>query len=136
MEQSTPRLPQGRAQLVRVLSVAGDVIHVDDVAIALQLDRTAAAQRLSRWAEQGWLRRGGGGNGKLITHATRLSNGTVFKRLGFRTERTPEGTELTRLYERHLSDGHANLDPAQYGPYVVTKWRLRVPQVWAREGTA
>ena len=47
------------AQLVRVLSTAGDVIHVDDVVIALQLDRTAAAQRLSRWAEQGWLRRVG-----------------------------------------------------------------------------
>ena len=61
MEQSTPRLPQGRAQLVRVLSAAGDVIRVDDVASALQLDRTAAAQRLSRWTEQGWLRRVGRG---------------------------------------------------------------------------
>lgn len=61
MEQSTPRLPQGRAQLVRVLSVAGDVIHVNDVASALQLDRTAAAQRLSRWTKQGWLRRVGRG---------------------------------------------------------------------------
>lgn len=56
-----PRLPQGRAQLVRVLSAAGDVIHVDDVASALQLNRTAAAQRLSRWTEQSWLRRVGRG---------------------------------------------------------------------------
>lgn len=61
MEQRIPRLPQGRAQLVRVLSAAGDVIHVDDVARTLQLDRTAAAQRLSRWTEQGWLRRVGRG---------------------------------------------------------------------------
>src|SRR5579863_3614880 len=61
MEQGAPRLPQGRAQLVRVLSAAGDVIHVDDVASTLQLDRTAAAQRLSRWTEQGWLRRVGWG---------------------------------------------------------------------------
>ena len=61
MEKSAPRLPQGRAQLVRVLSAAGDVIHVDDVASALRLDRTAAAQRLSRWTEQGWLRRVGRG---------------------------------------------------------------------------
>ena len=38
-----------------------DVIHIDDVVIALQLDRTGAAQRLSRWAEQGWLRRVGRG---------------------------------------------------------------------------
>src|SRR5690348_18273684 len=61
MEQGAPRLPQGRAQLVRVLSAAGDVIHVDDVTSTLQLDRTAAAQRLSRWTEQGWLRRVGRG---------------------------------------------------------------------------
>ena len=61
MEEGTTRLPRGRAQLVQVLSTAGDVIHVDDVVIALQLDRTGAAQRLSRWAEQGWLRRVGRG---------------------------------------------------------------------------
>lgn len=47
--------------MVRVLSAAGDVIHVDDVASTLQLDRIAAAQRLSRWTEQGWLRRVGRG---------------------------------------------------------------------------
>ena len=268
MEQSAPRLPQGRAQLVRVLSAAGDVIHVDDVASALQLDRTAAAQRLSRWTEQGWLRRVGRGayvaasidtmgsdrvlddpwvlvpalfapayiggrtaaehwdlteqifkdilvmtaqavrqkrqdrhgalfslkhiderklfgtrivwrhqtrvpvsdvhrtvidmlddpavgggiqhvadclaaylrrddrdDEKLIEYAARLGNGAVFKRLGFLAERLPDGTELARLCERHLTGGHAKLDPAQDGSHVVTKWRLRVPQRWAREGT-
>ena len=57
MKERTICLPRGRAQLVRVLSTAGDVIHVDDVVLALQLDRTGAAQRLSRWVEQGWLRR-------------------------------------------------------------------------------
>ena len=61
MEESTTHLPRGRAQLVRVLAAAGDVIHVDDVVTALELDRTGAAQRLSRWAEQGWLRRVGRG---------------------------------------------------------------------------
>ncbi len=61
MEKNTIRLPRGRAQLVRVLSAAGDVIHVDDVVNTLQLNRTSAAQRLSRWAEQGWLRRVGRG---------------------------------------------------------------------------
>ncbi len=52
MEEITTRLPRGRAQLVRVLSTASDVIHVDDVVIALQLDRTGAAQRLSRSYDQ------------------------------------------------------------------------------------
>jgi predicted transcriptional regulator of viral defense system len=61
MEANTLRLPTGRAQLVRVLSTAGDVINIDDVVSALELNRVAAAQRLSRWAEQGWLRRVGRG---------------------------------------------------------------------------
>ena len=60
MDQST-HLPRGRAQLVRVLSAAGDVIHIRDVASTLELDRISAAQRLSRWTEQGWLRRVGRG---------------------------------------------------------------------------
>ena len=268
MEEKTSRLPRGRAQLVRVLSAAGDVIHVDDVVGALRLNRTLAAQRLSRWTEQGWLRRVGRGayvaasidtmgsdrvlddpwvlvpalfapayiggrtaaeywdlteqifkdivvmtaqavrqkrqerhgvlfslqhiderklfgtksvwrhrtrvpvsdvhrtvidmlddptvgggiqhvadclaaylrrgdrnDEKLIEYAARLSNGAVFKRLGFLAERLPGGIELARLCERHLSGGHAKLDPAQDGTQVLTKWRLRVPQSWAREGT-
>ncbi|MHB1587955.1 MAG: type IV toxin-antitoxin system AbiEi family antitoxin domain-containing protein [Acidiferrobacteraceae bacterium] len=268
MEENSTHLPRGRAQLVRVLSAAGDVIHVDDVVIALQLDRTGAAQRLSRWAEQGWLRRVGRGayvaasidtmgsdrvlddpwvlvpalfaptyiggrtaaehwdlteqifkdifvmtaqpvrqkrqerhgtlfslkhiderkifgtknvwrhqtrvpvsdvhrtiidilddpaigggiqhladclaaylrrsdrdDEKLIEYAVRLGNGAVFKRLGFLAERLPDSAELTHLCEHHLSGGHAKLDPTQDGSHVVTKWRLRVPQRWAREGT-
>ncbi len=265
MNENTINLPRGRAQLVRVLSTAGDVIHVDDVVIALQLDRTSAAQRLSRWAEQGWLRRVGRGayvaasidtmgldrvlddpwvlvpalfapayiggrtaaehwdlteqifkdivvmtaqpvrqkrqerhgtlfslkhiqerkifgtknvwrhqtrvpvsnvhrtiidmlddpaigggiqhvsdcfavylrrddreDEKLVDYATTLGNGAVFKRLGFLAERFPCGAELGRLCEQHLSGGHAKLDPVQDGSLVVTKWRLRVPERWAR----
>jgi predicted transcriptional regulator of viral defense system len=261
-----PRLPQGRAQLVRVLSTAGDVIHVDDVVSALQFDRTAAAQRLSRWTEQGWLSRvgrgayvaasidtlgsdrvlddpwilvpalfapsyiggrtaaehwdlteqifkdilvmttqavrqkrqerhgtafllkhiderklfgtkivwrhrtrvsvsdvhrtiidmlddpaSGGGiqhsadclaaylrrddrdDEKLIEYAVSLGNGAVFKRLGFLAERLHDGAKLAHLCQRHLSGGHAKLDPAQDGRRIVPKWRLRVPQQWARE---
>ena len=71
---------------------------------------------------------------KLIEYAVRLGNGAVFKRLGFLAERLPEGAELARLCEHHLSGGHAKLDPAQDGSRIVTKWRLRVPQRWAREG--
>lgn len=269
MEQSDSRsLPQGRAQLVRVLSAAGDVIHIGDVASALQLDRTTAAQRLSRWTEQSWLRRVGRGayvaaaintmgsahvlddpwvlvpalfapayiggrtaaehwdlteqifkdivvmtaralrqkrherhgtvfslkhvaerklfgtksvwrhqtrvpvsdvhrtivdmvddpavgggiqhvadclgaylrrddrdDKKLVEYAVRLGNRAVFKRLGFLAGSLPAGAELARLCEHHLSGGQAKLDPAQDGPRVVTKWRLRVPERWAREGT-
>ena len=265
MDESTTHLPRGRAQLVRVLSTAGDVIHIDDVVAALQLDRTGAAQRLSRWAEQGWLRRVGRGayvaasidtmgsdrvlddpwvlvpalfapayigsrtaaehwdlteqifkdifvmtgqpvrqkrqerhgtlfslkhiqerkifgtkniwrhqtrvpvsdvhrtivdmlndpaigggvqhvsdclaaylrrddrdDEKLVDYAVTLGNGAVFKRLGFLAERFLGGAELGGLCEQHLSGGHAKLDPVQDGPLVVTKWRLRVPERWAR----
>ena len=266
MAEKTTHLPRGRAQLVRVLSAAGDVIHVDDVVTALQLDRIGAAQRLSRWAEQGWLRRVGRGayvaasidtmasdrvlddpwvlvpalfapayiggrtaaehwdlteqifkdivvmttqsvrqkreerhgtlfslkhtderkifgtknvwrhrtrvpvsdvhrtiidmvddpaigggiqhvadclaaylrrndrdDEKLIEYAARLGNGAVFKRLGFLAERFPGTAELASLCERHLSGGHAQLDLAQNGPCIVTKWRLRVPRRWANK---
>jgi predicted transcriptional regulator of viral defense system len=266
MVQSTSSLPQGRAQLVRVLSAAGDVIHINDVVNTLDLDRTAAAQRLSRWTEQGWLRRVGRGayvaaaidtlgservlddawilvpalfdpayvggrtaaehwdlteqifkdvlvmttqsvrekrqerhgvqftlkhiderklfgtkavwrhqtrvpvsdvhrtivdmlddpavggdiqhiadclavylrgndrdDRKLIEYASRLGNGAVFKRLGYLAERLPDTAKLVRICERNLSRGHAKLDPAQDCPRIVTKWRLRIPKLWARE---
>jgi predicted transcriptional regulator of viral defense system len=58
---SPSRLPQGRAQLLKVLSAAGDVIHIDDVANALSVSRVEAAKRLSRWREQGWVSRVGSG---------------------------------------------------------------------------
>ena len=50
-------LPAGRARLGTVIRAAGDVIGVDDAAAALGLDRQQAAKLLSRWVEQGWLRR-------------------------------------------------------------------------------
>src|SRR5262249_16913931 len=56
-----PRLPQGRAQLLRVLAAAGDVIHISDVTKALSVSRVEAAKRLARWREQGWLSRVGSG---------------------------------------------------------------------------
>jgi predicted transcriptional regulator of viral defense system len=61
MKRSPGNLPQGRAQLVGLLSEAADVIHLDDVVSALPPDRTAAAQHPSRWVEQGWPNRVGRG---------------------------------------------------------------------------
>ena len=45
---------------------------------------------------------------KLIEYAVRLANGAVFKRLGFLAERVPEGAELARLCENHVSGGHGS----------------------------
>lgn len=54
-------LSKGKAQLVKVLRVAGDVVRVADVVEALGLPRREAAKRLSRWMAQGWVRRVGRG---------------------------------------------------------------------------
>ena len=55
------RIPPGRQQLTALARSAGDVIRLDDAQSTLGLTRTAAAKRLARWAEQGWLRRVGRG---------------------------------------------------------------------------
>ncbi|MBR1208754.1 MULTISPECIES: type IV toxin-antitoxin system AbiEi family antitoxin [unclassified Bradyrhizobium] len=61
MKETGSHLPQGRAQLQRVLAASGDVIHIADVTKALTVSRVEAAKRLARWREQGWLRRVGTG---------------------------------------------------------------------------
>jgi predicted transcriptional regulator of viral defense system len=58
---SSERITKGRMQLATVLKQAGDVVRIDDVVETLSLTRTEASKRLSRWAEQGWLRRVGKG---------------------------------------------------------------------------
>jgi len=44
-----------------VIQAAGDVIRIDDVVRTLSLDRADASKLLSRWTQQGWLRRVGRG---------------------------------------------------------------------------
>jgi predicted transcriptional regulator of viral defense system len=59
MEDSPHRTRKSR--LAAVINAAGDVLHIEDVEAALTVSRTKAAKLLSRWAEQGWLRRVGPG---------------------------------------------------------------------------
>lgn len=54
-------IPRGRHRLVSVIRAAGDVIHIDDVIAALSVERVEASKLLSRWTQQGWLRRVGRG---------------------------------------------------------------------------
>lgn len=54
-------LPASRTRLATVLRATKDVVSIDTAASALELDRTKAAKLLSRWREQGWLRRIGSG---------------------------------------------------------------------------
>ncbi|MCY4088459.1 MAG: type IV toxin-antitoxin system AbiEi family antitoxin domain-containing protein [Actinomycetia bacterium] len=47
----------GRAELASVVARGRRLVSVIDVAAALAVDRTAAAKKLARWADQGWFRR-------------------------------------------------------------------------------
>jgi predicted transcriptional regulator of viral defense system len=61
MEKSRHPLPAHRARLATVLRAAKEVVSVDTVSQALNIERRAAAKLLSRWKQQGWLRRVGPG---------------------------------------------------------------------------
>jgi predicted transcriptional regulator of viral defense system len=61
MEPRKDSLPAHRARLSAVLRAAKEVVSVDVTARTLGIDRRAAAKLLSRWKQQGWLRRIGHG---------------------------------------------------------------------------
>ena len=61
MKRETDPLPASRARLASVLRAAKEVVSVDIVTETLGIDRREAAKLLSRWREQGWLRRIGHG---------------------------------------------------------------------------
>jgi predicted transcriptional regulator of viral defense system len=58
---TTGFLPTHRARLATVLRAAKEVVSVDIVSKTLGMERRAAAKLLSRWKQQGWLRRIGHG---------------------------------------------------------------------------
>ena len=71
----------------------------------------------------------------LISYAERLGNGAVFKRLGFLLERlAPEQKGFIKKCRTMLTKGNAKLDPALKAEQLVTRWRLWVPESWAKEG--
>lgn len=61
MTREKDSLPASRARLGAVLRASKAVVSVDVASETLGIDRRAAAKLLSRWKEQGWLRRIGHG---------------------------------------------------------------------------
>ncbi len=59
-KQNCP-LPIGRQRLATVVYNSGDLISIDDVVRTLDFNRTKASKLLSRWNQQGWMRRIGPG---------------------------------------------------------------------------
>jgi len=73
---------------------------------------------------------------QLLEYAEQLDNGAVFKRLGFLLERfAPEETELIDQCRSRLTQGTSKVDPALAADRLITRWRLWVPENWAK-GTA
>lgn len=70
----------------------------------------------------------------LIGYAKRLGNGAVFKRLGFLLERfAPDQKSSINECRSQLTKGNVKLDPALKVNKLVTRWRLWVPESWAKE---
>jgi predicted transcriptional regulator of viral defense system len=61
MRREKDSLPASRARLAAVLRAAKEVVSVDLASETLGISRQAGAKLLSRWREQGWLRRIGHG---------------------------------------------------------------------------
>ncbi len=67
----------------------------------------------------------------LLEYAERLSNGAVFKRLGFLLETgAPHEGEIIKRCHQNLTMGNARIDPKLPAESLVAKWRLWVPRDW------
>jgi len=71
---------------------------------------------------------------QLIEYAKRLSNGAVFKRLGFLLERyNPDQKAAISACAAGLTKGTAKLDPVLKANKLITRWRIWVPDSWMKE---
>lgn len=70
----------------------------------------------------------------LIEYAKRLGNGAVFKRLGFLLERfASDQISFINDCKSQLTTGNVKLDTALEADKLITRWRLWVPESWAKE---
>lgn len=67
----------------------------------------------------------------LISHAKKLGNGAVFKRLGFLIEKHSSTANLSKACRANLSAGNAKIDPTLECPRLISKWHLWIPTDWA-----
>ena len=69
----------------------------------------------------------------LIEYADQLDNGAVFKRLGFLLEKYAENEQdFIGQCRKRLTAGNAKFDPALKAKRLITRWRLWVPERWAK----
>jgi predicted transcriptional regulator of viral defense system len=77
-----------------------------------------------------YLKKKDGSPDDLISTASRLGNGAVFKRLGFLAEKQGGLEKLVTECEEHLTTGNAKLDPDIPCPRLLKRWRLWIPRSW------
>ena len=71
---------------------------------------------------------------QLIDYAKHLSNGAVFKRLGFLLERyAPDQEAAMNECRARLTKGNVRLDPSLGDDKLITRWRLWVSESWVKE---
>ncbi|MFH0948003.1 MAG: type IV toxin-antitoxin system AbiEi family antitoxin domain-containing protein [Elusimicrobiota bacterium] len=70
----------------------------------------------------------------LIEYAKRLSNGAVFKRLGFLLERFVSNEQAAiKTCRTNLTKGYSKLDPSLDKDILITRWKLWIPKSWNRK---
>jgi predicted transcriptional regulator of viral defense system len=70
----------------------------------------------------------------LLSYASRLGNGAVFKRLGYLLEKiSPIDQEAIAQCRARLTTGYVKLDPKLPADRLVTRWRLWISSQWAKE---
>lgn len=69
----------------------------------------------------------------LIDYAKLLNNGVVFKRLGFLLEQyAPDESKIIDACKNMLTTGNTKLDPQLDAHKLITRWRLWIPEKWAK----
>ena len=70
----------------------------------------------------------------LISYALKVNNGTVFKRLGFITEKFfPEEELIIETALKNLTKGYSALDPKLPKDKIIYRWKLWLPEDWTKE---
>jgi len=63
-----------------------------------------------------------------------MGNRTILKRLGFLLETMGLSEEVEPLaLKEKLSKGYSDFDPLVENDVIVSRWSLKVPQVWKAE---
>jgi len=69
----------------------------------------------------------------LLKYAKQMSNGAVFKRLGFMLERyAAQESDAINKCLAELTMGNTKLDAALAADKLITRWRLWIPESWGK----